>query len=154
MATTVLLPLANASSAKPAVAANDLSIGLTVKEASRRLGIRPRTPCRTPARTRFGWHSVNPGRRVPWMLEVAVLLQLGLGEYVEASVIGLLLVLTRALGFFQEARAQERSEPKGRFGTDGVAQRDGTWRMVPATDLVVGDVVKLSLGAVPLRTFG
>lgn len=43
---------------------------------------------------------------VPCLLEAAIVLQLVLGEYVEASIIALLLVFNAALGFFQEARAQ------------------------------------------------
>jgi H+-transporting ATPase len=39
---------------------------------------------------------------VPWMLEAAVVLQLFLGEYVEATIIGVLLVFNAALGFLQE----------------------------------------------------
>jgi H+-transporting ATPase len=43
---------------------------------------------------------------VPWMLEAAILLQLFLGDYVEAGVATLLLVANAAIGFFQEGRAQ------------------------------------------------
>ena len=43
---------------------------------------------------------------VPWMLEAAILLQLFLGDYVEAGVVTLLLVANAAIGFFQEGRAQ------------------------------------------------
>ena len=43
---------------------------------------------------------------VPWMLEAAILLQLGLGDYVAAGVVALLLLFNAALGFFQEGRAQ------------------------------------------------
>ena len=35
---------------------------------------------------------------VPWMLEAAVLLELGLGKYIEAAIIALLLVFNAALG--------------------------------------------------------
>jgi H+-transporting ATPase len=43
---------------------------------------------------------------VPWMLEAAIVVQLALGETVEAAVIAVLLVFNAALGFFQEGRAQ------------------------------------------------
>ena len=43
---------------------------------------------------------------VPWMLEAAIVLELVLGKYVEASIIALLLVFNAALGLFQESRAQ------------------------------------------------
>lgn len=43
---------------------------------------------------------------VPCLLEAAIVLQLILGEYVEASVIGFLLVFNAALGVLHEGRAQ------------------------------------------------
>jgi H+-transporting ATPase len=42
------------------------------------------------------------------MLEAAFVLQLGLGEYVEASVIAALLLFNATLGFIQEGRANWR----------------------------------------------
>jgi H+-transporting ATPase len=38
------------------------------------------------------------------LLEIAILLQLTLGEYVEGSIIAVLLVFNAALGFFHESR--------------------------------------------------
>jgi H+-transporting ATPase len=40
------------------------------------------------------------------LLEIAIVLQLALGEYVEGSIIGVLLVFNTAIGFFHESRAQ------------------------------------------------
>ena len=86
--------------------APDSPTGLTSDEARRRLAA-------------YGENAVqdvveNPIHRalkklwapVPWMLETAVLLQVALGEDVEASVIAVLLVFNTGLGFFQEGRAQ------------------------------------------------
>jgi H+-transporting ATPase len=42
---------------------------------------------------------------VPWMLEAAIVLELALGKYAEASVIAVPLIIN-ALGYFQESRAQ------------------------------------------------
>ena len=79
--------------------------GLTSREARRRLEA-------------FGPNAVAEERRslwrtllakfwapVPWMLEAAIVLQLGLGEYVEAAVVGGLLLFNATLGFLQEGRA-------------------------------------------------
>ena len=86
---------------------------------------------------------------VPWMLEAAILLQLGLGDYVEAGVIGFLLLFNAALGFVQEGRAQATLDAlKSRLALVASVQRDGKWANVPATTLVAGDLVKLSLGCV------
>jgi H+-transporting ATPase len=86
---------------------------------------------------------------VPWMLEAAIVLEVVLGKYVEASVIAVLLAFNAALGFFQEGRAQATlAALKSRLALNAAVQRDNIWKTVPAAELVVGDVVKLSLGAV------
>src|SRR5580704_3509791 len=43
---------------------------------------------------------------VPWMLEAAIVLEVGLGKYAEAAIIAVLLAFNAALGFIQEGRAQ------------------------------------------------
>jgi H+-transporting ATPase len=86
---------------------------------------------------------------VPWMLEAAIILQLGLGDYVEATVVSGLLLFNAALGFVQERRAQATLDAlKSRLALIASVKRDGQWTTVPAAELVPGDVVKLSLGAV------
>jgi H+-transporting ATPase len=85
---------------------------------------------------------------VPWLLEAAIALQLGLGDYAEAGVVAVLLVVNAALGFFQERRAKATLDAlKSRLALSASARRDGVWVTVPAADLVPGDLVKLSLGA-------
>jgi H+-transporting ATPase len=86
---------------------------------------------------------------VPWMLEAAILLQLFLGDDVEAGVVALLLVANAAIGFFQEGRAQATLDAlKSRLALIAAVQRDGSWTTVPAATLVAGDLVKLSLGSI------
>jgi H+-transporting ATPase len=83
------------------------------------------------------------------MLEAAILLQLALGEYFEAAAVAVLLVFNVALGFFQEGRAQATLDAlKSRLPLTASARRDGVWKTLSAAQLVQGDVVKLSLGAV------
>ncbi len=86
---------------------------------------------------------------VPWMLEATILLQLLLGKYIEAAIIGGLLIFNATLGFFQESRAQTTlATLKSRLALNASVRRDGLWKIVPAAQLVPGDVVKLSLGGV------
>jgi H+-transporting ATPase len=86
---------------------------------------------------------------VPWMLEAAIVLQLGLGKYIEAAIIAGLLVFNAALGLFQESRAQATlAALRSRLALNASVRRDGAWKTVPAAELVPGDVVKLSLGSV------
>jgi H+-transporting ATPase len=128
---------------------DNLPPGLTSEEARARL-------------TKFGPNAmpdtaVRPWRMalakfwapVPWMLEAAIILQAVLHEYIEAAVIAGLLVFNAALGFFQEGRAQATlAALKSRLALTASVRRDGAWKNIPATDLVPGDTVKLSLGGV------
>jgi H+-transporting ATPase len=86
---------------------------------------------------------------VPWMLEATVVLQLVLHEYTEAGVIAGLLVFNAALGFFNEGRAQATlAALKSQLALTASVRRDGAWKNIPASGLVPGDEVKLSLGGV------
>ena len=137
--------MASPSSAKDP----SLSTGLTTDEAHRRL-------------QKFGPNAVpdtaaRPLRRaltkfwapVPWMLEASIVLEIALGKYVEAAVIGGLLLFNAALGFIQEGRAQATlAALKSRLAMNASVRRDNAWAIVPAVALVLGDVVKLSVGAV------
>jgi len=83
------------------------------------------------------------------MLEAAVVLEIVLGKYIEAGVIAVLLAFNAALGFFQEGRAQATlAALKSRLALNASVRRDNAWATVPASGLVPGDIVKLSLGAV------
>jgi hypothetical protein len=86
---------------------------------------------------------------VPWMLEAAIVLEVVLGKYIEATIITGLLVFNAVLGYFQEGRAQATlAALKSRLALNASVRRDDVWAPVPAAELVPGDIVKLSLGAV------
>lgn len=86
---------------------------------------------------------------VPWMLEAAIILEIALGKYTEAAIIAGLLIFNAALGYFQEGRAQATlAALKSRLALSSPVRRDGAWKIVPAAELVPGDIVKLSLGAI------
>jgi H+-transporting ATPase len=86
---------------------------------------------------------------VPWMLEAAIILELALGKYIEGAIIAALLIFNAALGWFQESRAQATlAALKSRLALNASVRRDGKWVTMPATGLVPGDLVKLSLGTV------
>jgi H+-transporting ATPase len=86
---------------------------------------------------------------VPWMLEAATVLELILGKYVEAAIIASLLAFNAVLGFFQESRAQATlTALRSKLAFNASVRRGGAWITVAASNLVQGDVIKLSLGAV------
>ncbi len=67
----------------------------------------------------------------------------------EAAVIAVLLVFNAALAWFQEGRAQTTlAALESRLALNASVRRDGVWKTVPASELVRGDLVKLSLGGV------
>ncbi len=123
--------------------------GLTSEEARRRLAqfgpnATPDTDVR-PLRLVLS-KFVSP---VACLLEAAIVLQLVLGEYIEASIIGVLLVFNAALGFVHEGRAQATiSALKSRLALWASVRRDGVWGNIPAAELVPGDIIELSLGSV------
>jgi H+-transporting ATPase len=125
------------------------TLGLSGDEAGRRL--RELGPNSMPDA------SVHPIRSalgkfwapVPWMLELVIVVELVLRDYVEAAVIAVLLIFNAVLSFLQQSHAQATlTALKSRLALTASVHRDGLWKIVPAADLVVGDIVKLSLGAV------
>ena len=62
------------------------------------------------------------------MLEAAIVLQIALGAYIEAAVIGGLLLFNATLGFFQEGRAGAAlAALKKRLAPTALVRRDGEW---------------------------
>ncbi len=128
---------------------HDLPPGLTSTEAQARLA--EVGPNAMPDTSVPAWHRALAKfwAPVPWMLEAAIVLQVGLGEYAEAAVIAGLLVFNAALGYLQEGRAQATlAALKARLALMASVRRDGAWKEIPATELVPGDTIKLSLGRV------
>ncbi len=81
------------------------------------------------------------------MLEAAVIIQIGLGEFLEAFMIGGLLIFNATLSFIQEGRASGAlAALKKRLAPTALVCRDGEWVRRPAAELVPGDVIRLSLG--------
>ncbi len=85
---------------------------------------------------------------IPWLLEAAIALQIGLGAYVEVAVIGALLLFNATLGFIQEGRAGAAlAALKKRLAPTAQICRDGAWMRRPASEVVPGDLIRLALGA-------
>ncbi len=124
-------------------------VGLTTAEAQRRLQATGTNAVADVAPTLWSRALAKFWAPVPWMLEVAIVLQFTLHEYVEAAVIAVLLVFNAALGLFQEGRAQATLDAlKSRLALLAAVRRDGSWRTLPASELVPGDIVKLTLGSI------
>jgi Ca2+-transporting ATPase len=84
---------------------------------------------------------------VIWILLGAVLVSLAIGEAVDALVIGVILILNAALGFFQEARAEKAIEALQKMASlKAEVLRDGKEVEIDAGEVVPGDIVLLDTG--------
>ncbi len=82
-----------------------------------------------------------------WMLEAVIVLSLILKNYANVSIIVALLLLNAILGFFQEQKASKAVDAlKQRLRVNARTLRDGTWQIIPARDLVPGDIVRIRAG--------
>ncbi|MDI3492663.1 MAG: cation-transporting P-type ATPase [Desulfomicrobiaceae bacterium] len=82
-----------------------------------------------------------------YILLVAAVVTIGLGEWVDASVILGVVLVNAVVGYIQEAKAVSALEALATsMVTEAVVRRDGEVVRLPAEDLVPGDVVILRSG--------
>jgi H+-transporting ATPase len=82
-----------------------------------------------------------------WMLELIMVLSAVLGKYSDLGVVGALLVVNAVLGFTQEHRAAGVVEAlRRRLQVSARVLRDATWQLLPARELVPGDIVRMRSG--------
>ncbi len=122
-------------------------VGLTTAEAQDRL-------------RQFGPNRVEEERRhpllsffakfwapVPWMLEATIVLEILVHKLDEAVIIGGLLLFNSVLSFFQEDQANRAlALLRSRLSLQARVLRDARWRVIPAEQIVPGDVIHLRLG--------
>jgi plasma-membrane proton-efflux P-type ATPase len=82
-----------------------------------------------------------------WMLELIMALSLVLGKYSDLLVVSALLVVNAILGFAQERRAAGVVETlRRRLRVSARVRRDSNWQLIPARELVPGDIVRVRRG--------
>ena len=82
-----------------------------------------------------------------WMLELIMLLSLVLGNYSDLVIVGALLIVNAVLGFLQERRAAGViAALRRRLQVNARVRRQSSWQVVPARDLVPGDIVRVRPG--------
>lgn len=130
----------------------DIESGLSSDEAARRL-------------EQYGPNElIERGAKSPWLilweqftgimiviLIIAAGISVLLGEYTDAIVILIIVVLNAVLGFTQEYRAEQAMAALKKMAVPHVrARRDGHLQEISANDLVPGDIIILEAGnAVP-----
>ena len=129
--------------------ANASAVGLSSAEAASRLA-RDGPNAMPDTRTSSVRNALSKfWAPVPWLLEASMVLQAVLHKYLEAGVIAVLLLFNAVLAYVQEGRAQATLNAlRSRLALNASVQRDGAWKVVPAAELVTGDLVKLSLGSI------
>jgi H+-transporting ATPase len=82
-----------------------------------------------------------------WMLEIIIVLSWFLQRYADLYIVTGLLVFNAVLGFVEEQRASGAVEAlKEKLRVNARVLRDGAWKVVPARELVPGDVVRIRSG--------
>ena len=125
----------------------NIDTGLTLAEADER-------------RKESGYNEVSETKEQPiwqflkkfwgisaWMLELIMVLSAVLKNYSDLAVVGALLIVNAVLSFMQERRAAGVVEAlRKRLQVNARVRRDSTWQVIPARELVPGDIVRLRSG--------
>ncbi len=137
---------------------------LTIDETLSRLQINPATGLtKTEVKQRierYGPNAVEEKQQNPaiaflkrfwgltaWMLEIAIIISLILGNYLDLYIITALLVVNALLGFFQEQQATRAVKAlKQKLQLQARVLRDGLWSTIHAEELVPGDIIRIRSG--------
>ena len=88
-----------------------------------------------------------------WMLELIMVLSAVLGKYSDLVVVGALLVINAVLSFMQERRAAGVVDAlRRRLQVNARVRRDSNWLVIPARELVPGDIVRVRPATSSRRT--
>ncbi|WP_096199306.1 cation-translocating P-type ATPase [Bacillus sp. FJAT-45350] len=127
---------------------SDAEKGLSEKEAQKRL-------------KKFGYNKLDEGEKASaififlaqfkdfmvLVLLAATLISGLLGEYIDAITIMLIVLINGVLGFIQERKAEKSlAALKELSAPQMMVLRDGQWVKTPSTEVVVGDIVKVTSG--------
>ncbi len=82
-----------------------------------------------------------------YVLLVAVIISAAVGHFLDASVIMGVLILNAVIGFIQETRAEKAMEALIQMAAPRArVRREGQVRLLPAREIVPGDIVLLETG--------
>jgi H+-transporting ATPase len=123
--------------------------GLTPAEAQRRLA-------------QYGYNElpeekVNPFLKflsyfwgpIPWMIEIAAVLSAVVRHWEDFGIILALLLMNAGVGFWEEYQAGNAiAALKSRLALHARVKRGGAWTVIPARELVPGDLIRLRLGEI------
>ena len=82
-----------------------------------------------------------------WMLELIMGLSAVLGKYSDLVVVGALLLINAVLSYMQERRAAGVvAALRRRLQVNARVRRESSWQVIPARELVPGDIVRVRPG--------
>ncbi len=86
---------------------------------------------------------------IPIMIEVAAILSLFVHHFTDFIIIMVLLLMNTLVGFWHDRKADNAIELlKEKLAPSARVLRDKKWKVLPARELVVGDIIRLRLGDV------
>ncbi len=164
MLTTAIRSDAEPLSSTPAnTTAADIVVA-SVPDALTQLGVNPETGLARDEvdirRREYGFNEVAEQQGHPvfmfltkfwglsaWMLELIMVLSWVLGKYSDLAVVSALLIINAGVSFFPERRAAGLVEAlRRRLQVNARVLRDTRWQMVPARELVPGDIIRVRPG--------
>ncbi|MDM5186927.1 cation-translocating P-type ATPase [Bacillus sp. DX4.1] len=82
-----------------------------------------------------------------YVLLIAALISAFVGEWADASIIALVVILNAVIGVIQESKAEQALEALKKMATPkAIVKRDGELKEIPSEDVVPGDIVMLDAG--------
>jgi H+-transporting ATPase len=84
---------------------------------------------------------------IPWMIEIAMILSGVVQHWTDFAIILVLLIMNSVVGFWEEYQAGNAIDAlKKKLAIQARVKRDGKWVLVPARELVPGDIIRLRIG--------
>ncbi len=84
---------------------------------------------------------------IPWMIEIAAVLSAIVKHWADFWIIIVLLAMNGIVGFWEEHKAENVIEfLKQKMALKARVLRDGEWKVIPARELVPGDIIRLRMG--------
>ncbi len=84
---------------------------------------------------------------IPWMIEAAAILSAIIHHWADFWIIIAMLLINGILGFWQEHKAENILEYlKQKLSQTARVLRDGEWKIIPARELVPGDIIRVRIG--------
>jgi H+-transporting ATPase len=137
------------SGASSAATSSSPVLGLTAAEVQQRLstyGYNELPEKRENQLLKFLAYFWGP---IPWMIEAAAILSAVVRHWSDLAVIFALLLANGVVGFWEEHQAGNTiAALKQNLALKARALRDGSWSIIPARELVPGDLVRLRIGEI------